>query len=263
MGASLSSRLFGAGADAQEHIKAFEMSGSCGDTFMHPNKDFAEWRMECQPIRYGDWELEVLAVPKSAGSLEDFAAPLLEHREEVRRAEGRSEEELDHSLRQANEVERDAILSNGKTPADLLWDFTSFGTLTWDWSDHPDPSSDVMRTPQADEAQGPIITVDLPPATTATDVYVQGQLAAFAQIDHVETEARKGLMIEEDFKALVKADCDKLLSCVHKVGTFGQLALPAGLSRITEVLLYESDGNERVAIFATDSHCFHIHMMTS
>ena len=89
MGASLSSRLFGAGADAQEHIKAFEMSGSCGDTFMHPNKDFAEWRMECQPIRYGDWELEVLAVPKSAGSLEDFAAPLLEHREEMRRAEGR------------------------------------------------------------------------------------------------------------------------------------------------------------------------------
>ena len=129
--------------------------------------------------------------------------------------------------------------------------------------------------PTVDEAgHDLLIALKLPPTTSATEVY-HGQLAAFEQIDSVPQEHRLGLIDADAFKQVVKADCDQLLGLVRKAGTLGALALPAGLSPITDVLLYEhpqpgleagaehSGGHVSEAIFASEDHCYHIRMQTS
>lgn len=245
---------------------AFEMSGASGDTFFHPNKDFAKWRLERHPLRKGeDWELEVLVVPAAVAQLDEFAAPLITHREEARRDAGFTEED-DAQQAEESAAEATRLVNEGSSPADLLWRVSGFGSLTWDWRDWPDPDpaaaagvAAAAPTAVDEAAQSLLISVELPPTAHASEVYTQGQLAAWDQIAQIGAAAKRhGLMEAEDMKELIKQDCDKLLGFVHKSGTFGALALPAGLQPITEFALYAADDASVEAIFATASHCYHL-----
>jgi hypothetical protein len=250
----------------------FEMSGAAGQTFSHPNRKFATWRMQV-PISCGDWDLQVISVPVSVSSMDDFSAPLLIHRRDQRLDLGSLTAESQTREEEEQERERAKILKERTTPADVLWHFTNFGTLRWDWKDHPDPGAPraPVVKPWLDASSGRDtleleIALDIPPAAGPTDVMItcQTKLDELHSIDPAEIQ-RRGLINHDAFASLVRGQCDELVQLVQKAGAFGKLALPAdsALEPITAVALYAADDFEREAIVATSGRCFHFKLTTS
>jgi len=208
-------------------------AGDCGESFEHPDANIVEFRRRCELV-CGDWSLEVRACPLSVKSFQEFVASV--------------EDECTTPECPSSETQG----FNATTPAQLLFDYTNFGSLYWSWNEASGKNAVYGRSTG--------ISVHLEANADYQDI----EAAGIKALEYLAAmPALKDGIPREQMQDIIKNDVRYLVTIVAEAGTFGAAVLPGGMDPITNVLFTYDDGNVRKAAVCTDAFSYYIYLGTS
>lgn len=257
------------------------MSGSCSG-LLHPNPELQSFRKTVS-IYCGDFELTVSCLNRKEAreiSFEHFIANFLRQRLHLGGApvpddapqrfhfrEERHAQEL-ASMPSAEDATSYVESLPHRAPIDVLWEFSNFGCLLWDWQKRSlqqlGSVPGLTRSVYAPAVDGssfiPRIFVDVPPELKKedTDAVLQEALEGLKELP----ELRGGLS-RADMSKLITTDVHALAEICQKHGTFGTAVLPGAFDPITGFLLKAQTGNEHEAFIETEEHLYFLSLFTS
>ncbi|MER6446419.1 hypothetical protein DEJ51_03175 [Streptomyces venezuelae] len=266
-----------------EHVTLPEpwMSAS-GREFVHQDPDVEAFRRTV-PIYCGDFDLTVTCLERKNArdvGFERFVANCL--RDQLHGHGGADPEDAStrfhfraaYDLQQlaGMVVEEEAAayvasLPYG-APIEVLWDFSNFGCLRWDWLEtsvrlqgRPVPGTGGVHAPAVDGSEFlPRIFSHAEPDVMHQDVHAIRE-HALGQLKYLP-DLREGLPRDAMAK-LINEDILALSALCHRHGTFGEAVLPGAFDPITGFFLKARDGNSRQAFIETGEYFYEVLVSTS